>query len=143
MQSRASKTKRKMARIQKLAEQKDRTITRRLLEQAERDRDWMNQRRTHIAQELSEQKKKAMMEGIRRVFEQSKKTMSGISYLIDAQGRRAAVQIDLTKHPDLWYYIEDWLVSRTWRDAAESLQLKTKRRRRVLKHRSAKPARGR
>ncbi len=82
------------------------------------------------------------MKGIRRVFEQSKKTMSGIGYLVDEKGRRVAVQIDLTKHRELWYYIEDWLIARTWRDAAESVRPAPKRRRRrLLKRPSARPDR--
>jgi hypothetical protein len=116
MPSRASKSK--MNRIQKLIEQREKTSegTRSLNEGKE------------IAWKLGEQKRKAMMKGIQRAFEQSKKTMSGIWYLVDEKGRRMAVQIDLTKHRELWYYIEDWLVSRTWRDAAESARPKTKRR---------------
>jgi hypothetical protein len=129
-------SKREMNRIQKLIEQREkiREETRSLNEQMGKE----------IALKLGEQKRKAMMKGIRRVFEQSKKTMSGIWYLVDEKGRRVAVQIDLTKHQELWYYVEDWLISRTWRDAAQSVRPAQKRRRpRVLKRLSAKPARGR
>jgi hypothetical protein len=110
-----------MNRIQKLVEQREKT--------REKTRRLNEQRGKEIAWKLGEQKRKAMMKGIRRAFEQSKKTMRGIWYLVDEKGRREAVQIDLTKHRELWYYIEDWLVSRTWRDVAESARPKTKRRR--------------
>ena len=41
--------------------------------------------------------------------------MTGIQYLLDAKGRRVAVQIDLKKHRELWEDIEDVLISRSRR----------------------------
>jgi len=40
------------------------------------------------------------------------KTMTGIRYVTDEQGRRVAVQIDLEEHRELWEDIEDALVAR-------------------------------
>ena len=39
--------------------------------------------------------------------------MTGIQYVTDEKGRKVAVQIDLTKHRDLWEHIQDVLVSRS------------------------------
>ena len=41
--------------------------------------------------------------------------MTGIQYVTDAKGRKVAVQIDLTKHRQLWEDIQDLLVSRSRR----------------------------
>ena len=41
--------------------------------------------------------------------------MTGIQYVTDAKGRKVAVQIDLTKHGELWQDIQDVLVSRSRR----------------------------
>jgi hypothetical protein len=41
--------------------------------------------------------------------------MTGIQYITDAKGRKVAVQIDLTKHGELWEDIQDVLVSRSRR----------------------------
>lgn len=41
--------------------------------------------------------------------------MTGIQYVTDAKGRKVAVQIDLTKHGELWEDIQDVLVSRSRR----------------------------
>ena len=41
--------------------------------------------------------------------------MTGIQYLTDDRGRKVAVQIDLTKHRELWEDIQDVLVSRSRR----------------------------
>jgi hypothetical protein len=43
------------------------------------------------------------------------KAMTGIQYVTDEKGRKVAVQIDLTKHRDLWEDIQDVLVSRSRR----------------------------
>ena len=37
--------------------------------------------------------------------------MTGIRYVTDDKGRKVAVQIDLTKHRELWEDIQDVLVS--------------------------------
>jgi hypothetical protein len=42
--------------------------------------------------------------------------MNGIRYVTDGRGRKVAVQIDLTKHRELWEDIEDVLVSRSRRN---------------------------
>ena len=42
-------------------------------------------------------------------------TMTGIQYVTDEKGRKVAVQIDLTKHRQLWEDIQDVLVSRSRR----------------------------
>jgi hypothetical protein len=42
-------------------------------------------------------------------------TMTGIQYVTDEKGRKVAVQIDLTKHRELWEDIQDVLVSRSRR----------------------------
>jgi hypothetical protein len=42
--------------------------------------------------------------------------MTGIQYLLDAKGRRVAVQIDLKKHREIWEDVEDVLVSRARRN---------------------------
>jgi hypothetical protein len=42
--------------------------------------------------------------------------MTGIQYVTDAKGRKVAVQIDLTKHGELWEDIQDVLVSRSRRN---------------------------
>lgn len=42
-------------------------------------------------------------------------SMTGIQYLTDEKGRKVAVQIDLTKHGELWADIQDVLVSRSRR----------------------------
>ncbi len=39
------------------------------------------------------------------------KTLSGIRFLVDARGRRTAVQIDLKRHAELWEDIYDNLVA--------------------------------
>jgi hypothetical protein len=41
--------------------------------------------------------------------------MNGIRYVTDGRGRKVAVQIDLTKHRELWEDIQDVLVSRSRR----------------------------
>jgi hypothetical protein len=41
--------------------------------------------------------------------------MTGIQYVTDDKGRKVAVQIDLTKHRELWEDIQDILVSRSRR----------------------------
>ena len=41
--------------------------------------------------------------------------MTGIQYVTDEKGRKVAVQIDLTKHGELWEDIQDVLVSRSRR----------------------------
>jgi hypothetical protein len=41
--------------------------------------------------------------------------MTGIQYVTDEKGRRVAVQIDLTKHRELWEDLHDVLVSRSRR----------------------------
>jgi hypothetical protein len=41
--------------------------------------------------------------------------MNGIQYVTDEKGRKVAVQIDLTKHGELWEDIQDVLVSRSRR----------------------------
>jgi hypothetical protein len=41
--------------------------------------------------------------------------MTGIQYVTDEKGRKVAVQIDLTKHRELWEDIHDVLVSRSRR----------------------------
>jgi hypothetical protein len=41
--------------------------------------------------------------------------MTGIQYVTDEKGRKVAVQIDLTKHGELWKDIQDVLVSRSRR----------------------------
>lgn len=41
--------------------------------------------------------------------------MSGIQYVTDEKGRKVAVQIDLTKHGELWQDIQDVLISRSRR----------------------------
>jgi hypothetical protein len=41
--------------------------------------------------------------------------MTGIQYVTDTKGRKVAVQIDLTKHGELWQDIQDVLVSRSRR----------------------------
>jgi len=41
--------------------------------------------------------------------------MTGIQYVTDEKGRKVAVQIDLTKHRELWEDIQDVLVSRSRR----------------------------
>jgi hypothetical protein len=41
--------------------------------------------------------------------------MTGIQYVTDEKGRRVAVQIDLTKHRELWEDLYDVLVSRSRR----------------------------
>jgi len=41
--------------------------------------------------------------------------MTGIRYVTDDKGRKVAVQIDLTKHRELWEDIRDVLISRSRR----------------------------
>jgi hypothetical protein len=41
--------------------------------------------------------------------------MTGIQYVTDEKGRKVAVQIDLTKHRELWEDLQDVLVSRSRR----------------------------
>jgi hypothetical protein len=41
--------------------------------------------------------------------------MTGIRYVTDEKGRKVAVQIDLTKHRELWEDLQDVLVSRSRR----------------------------
>ena len=41
--------------------------------------------------------------------------MSGIQYVTDEKGRKVDVQIDLTKHRELWEDIQDVLVSKSRR----------------------------
>ena len=41
--------------------------------------------------------------------------MTGIQYVTDEKGRKVAVQIDLTKHGELWEDLQDVLVSRSRR----------------------------
>jgi hypothetical protein len=41
--------------------------------------------------------------------------MTGIQYVTDEKGRKVAVQIDLTKHGELWEGVQDVLVSRSRR----------------------------
>jgi hypothetical protein len=41
------------------------------------------------------------------------RAMTGIQYVTDEQGRKVAVQIDLTRHRELWEDIEDVLLSRS------------------------------
>ena len=41
--------------------------------------------------------------------------MTGIQYVTDEKGRKVAVQIDLTKHRELWEDLQDVLVSRARR----------------------------
>jgi len=41
--------------------------------------------------------------------------MTGIRYVIDEQGRRVAVLLDLKKHGRLWEELQDLLVSRSRR----------------------------
>jgi len=43
------------------------------------------------------------------------KAMTGIQYVTDEKGRKVAVQIDLTKHRELWEDIQDVLISRSRR----------------------------
>ncbi len=47
---------------------------------------------------------------------EEKEVMTGIQYVTDEKGRKVAVQIDLTKHRELWEDIQDVLVSRSRRD---------------------------
>lgn len=42
-------------------------------------------------------------------------SMTGIQYVTDEKGRKVAVQIDLTKHGELWEDVQDVLVSRSRR----------------------------
>ena len=42
--------------------------------------------------------------------------MTGIHYVMDEDGRKIAVQIDLREHAELWEEIEDVLVSESRRD---------------------------
>jgi hypothetical protein len=44
-----------------------------------------------------------------------REAMTGIQYLTDEKGRKVAVQIDLTKHLELWKDLQDVLVSRSRR----------------------------
>jgi hypothetical protein len=44
-----------------------------------------------------------------------RKGMTGIRFVTDDKGRKVAVQIDLTKHRELWEDIQDVLVSRSRR----------------------------
>jgi len=44
---------------------------------------------------------------------QENEAMTGIQYVTDEKGRKVAVQIDLTKHRELWEDIQDVLVSRS------------------------------
>ncbi|HWX37921.1 MAG TPA: hypothetical protein VNY09_01700 [Candidatus Sulfotelmatobacter sp.] len=39
--------------------------------------------------------------------------MTGIQYVTDEKGREVAVQIDLSKHRELWEDLQDVLVSRS------------------------------
>ena len=39
------------------------------------------------------------------------KTLAGINFLVDAQGRKTAVQIDLKRHAELWEDIYENLVA--------------------------------
>ena len=39
--------------------------------------------------------------------------MTGIQYIVDAKGRKIAVQIDLRKHKALWEDLQDVLVARS------------------------------
>jgi len=41
--------------------------------------------------------------------------MTGIRYVTDEKGRKVAVQIDLTKHRELWEDLKDVLVTRSRR----------------------------
>ena len=41
--------------------------------------------------------------------------MTGIRYVTDEKGRKVAVQIDMTKHGELWEDFQDVLVSRSRR----------------------------
>ena len=41
--------------------------------------------------------------------------MTGIQFVTDEKGRKVAVQIDLTKHRELWEDLQDVLVSRSRR----------------------------
>ncbi|MGD0118234.1 MAG: hypothetical protein ABSD30_09230 [Candidatus Binatus sp.] len=41
--------------------------------------------------------------------------MTGIQYMTDDKGSKVAVQIDLTKHRELWEDIQDMLVSQSRR----------------------------
>jgi hypothetical protein len=50
-----------------------------------------------------------------QVIVRRKKAMTGIQYVTDQKGRKIAVQIDLTKHGELWQDIQDVLVSRSRR----------------------------
>ncbi len=65
--------------------------------------------------------------------------MTGIQYVTDEKGRKIAVQIDLTKHRELWEDIQDVLVSRSREPRkSESLSKKVKR----TKAKSGKLSRG-
>jgi hypothetical protein len=93
-----------------------------LIEQREKERD--------EARDLARQKERYIASKL-------------IRYVIDKKGRKVSVQIDLTKHRQLGEHIEQFLVSRALREAAECAESTPKRRRRrVLKRRPAKPARG-
>jgi hypothetical protein len=48
--------------------------------------------------------------------------MTGIQYIVDAKGRKIAVQIDLRKHKALWEDLQDVLVARS-RQSEKSVPL--------------------
>lgn len=48
--------------------------------------------------------------------------MTGIQYIVDAKGRKVAVQIDLRKHKALWEDLQDVLVARS-RQSEKSVPL--------------------
>jgi len=52
--------------------------------------------------------------GADKVLEENE-AMTGIQYVTDEKGRKVAVQIDLTKHRELWEDIQDVLISRSRR----------------------------
>ena len=52
--------------------------------------------------------------------------MTGIQYATDEKGRKIAVQIDLTKHRELWEDIQDVLVLRSRRHEKRILPEKVK-----------------
>jgi len=51
----------------------------------------------------------------RKIAWRKKEVMTGIRYVTDEKGRKVAVQIDLTKHRELWEDFQDVLVSRSRR----------------------------
>ena len=52
--------------------------------------------------------------------------MTGIQYVTDEKGRKVAVQIDLTKHRELWEDLQGVLISRSRRHEKRVLLDKVK-----------------